>query len=283
MCLDFPAILTLPIVMPSGTVTLPGEVPCDDNLIGLKLFAQFVAADLGDPINNKGISNQDELDIVAPGGMSDSFLDFSNVSKLQLNGTTTQAGNVLRLTTNVNSQGGTAFYKTSAPIDDNTSFRTTFVFNQHGTRDGADGMTFMIQGNDEFVVGVIGSGLAYQGIKNSLAVEMDSYKSTRDPNGNHLAVLTNGNVSIHYGTHSPKWNVEDENDHRVWIEYCGPENSLDVYVSEDPNASRPNDPVIQVVFDLHALVGDTAWLGFSAATGGLNNNHDVISWDFVIW
>ncbi len=57
-----------------------------------------------------------------------SFVDFSSVSGLTLNGNAAQAGNVLRLTPDAVGQAGSAFFTTPFPISPLTSFSTNFEF-----------------------------------------------------------------------------------------------------------------------------------------------------------
>jgi hypothetical protein len=59
---------------------------------------------------------------------------------------------------------------------------------------GADGFAFVIQNQDALALGRRGSGLGYEGIKNSLAVEFDTFfnEDQFDPYENHVSVHTRG-------------------------------------------------------------------------------------------
>ncbi len=284
MCIDYPPLFQFPLLLPGNTpIPLSAKVPCDDSLIGLVVYQQFVCFNTSD-IKQDGISNQTSVQVLAPGGTSAYYADFSNIGGLQLNGSAAKVGNVVRLSSNVPSQAGTVFYTTSLPIDADTSFRTRFQFRIHGTNNGADGMTIMIQGNDPFQVGVNGSGLGYGGIGNSLAVEIDNWDSGMlDPSDNHLGLLTNGDYSMHQGFYNSPFDLEDASSHEIWVEYCGWTDELYVFLAQTPGGGKPSTPVISRTIDLYALTGGTAWIGLSAATGAVTNNHDVENWEFVVW
>jgi len=286
MCLDFPPLLQVTFFLPGGTpVPLTATVPCDDVLVGLEVYQQFVAFDTSHPKTRFGISNQTSLEIVAPGGLAEDYADFGALGGLQLNGNAVQVGNVVRLAPDAGSQAGTMFYATPLSIGPDTSFRTRFQFRIHGVgRDGADGMTLMVQGHDEFVVGVNGSGLGYGGIDKSVAIEIDNWDSgPLDPSDNHLGLLQNGDYTRHYAFYNPPFDLENNVSHEVWVDYCGATDLLEVYLAETAGGARPDTPVISRTVDLHALVGGLGYLGFSAATGAVTNNHDVENWEFVVW
>lgn len=219
---------------------------------------------------------------VTPANLTQNFTNFSNSSAaLQFNGIAALNGQVLRLTPNSGTQTGTAYLKSALPVSANTSFTTRFVFRMSGTADGADGMAFIIQGDRATALGNGGSGIGYEGILKSLAIEFDSYAGTGDPNGNHVGVLTNGNVTSHLVTHTPSFDMEDGNSHTAWVEYDGVANTLRVFLAQGVITTRPASPIItRTGLDLPALTGSVAWVGFSAGTGGQANAHDVIAWEF---
>ncbi|HEX2971499.1 MAG TPA: hypothetical protein VHP11_04165, partial [Tepidisphaeraceae bacterium] len=104
--------------------------------------------------------------------------DFSDASKLQLNGTAAVVGTgsnaILRLTDTATGQTGSAFTKLPADI---TKFNISFDFRMGGGT-GADGMAFVIQGVAPTALGGGGGGLGYSGIANSMALKFDAYQIT---------------------------------------------------------------------------------------------------------
>lgn len=220
---------------------------------------------------------------IAPAKITQTFASFPNASGLTLNSAAAVVAPALRLTGNVANAAGSAFLTNAIPIGANTSFNTRFVFRQHGTTDGADGLTFVIQGNSANALGGGGAGLGYNGMPSSLAIEIDSYAGTGDPNANHLGVLTNGNTTTHLATHTPGFDLENAVSHVVWVEYDGVANVLRVYLSQTVTTTRPATPVITLnAIDLLALVGANAWFGFTAATGGSTNIHDIEAWSLAV-
>ncbi|KAG5190276.1 concanavalin A-like lectin/glucanase domain-containing protein [Tribonema minus] len=60
---------------------------------------------------------------------------------------------------------------------------------------GADGFAFIVQGDNPSALGATGRGLGYEGIRNALAIEFDTYYNPEllDAYENHVAVVTRGN------------------------------------------------------------------------------------------
>jgi YVTN family beta-propeller protein len=219
---------------------------------------------------------------IQPATFSQNFPTFASASGLTLNGNAVVTGGALRLAANVGNQVGSAFLSNPLTIGPNTSFNTRFVFRVHGSADGADGMTFMVQGAGPNALGVAGSGLGYDGVGQSLAIEIDNYAGVGDANANHLAILSNGSVATHLATFTPGWDLENALSHTLWVEYDGPANQLRVYAAQGIVTQRPATAVMTLSVDLPTLVGSQAWFGFSGATGGLFNNHDVESWSLSV-
>jgi YVTN family beta-propeller protein len=220
---------------------------------------------------------------LAPVTRSHQFDSFPNATGLTLNGNATVTSSRLRLTPATANQNGSAWLTQPFPVRANTSFATRFVFRQSGAADGADGFAFVVQGNSATALGTGGGSLGYGGINASLAVEFDSFAGTNDPNANHIAVLTNGAVTTHLATHTPSFDLEDGLDHTAWVEYDGVTNTLRVYLSQTVTRTRPANPVITLgSVDLTALAGQQAWFGFTGATGGSFNAHEIVAWDMAM-
>lgn len=219
---------------------------------------------------------------IQPQTFSQNFANFSGASGLTLNGNAVISGSVLRLTPNLANQLGSAFLSNPVAIGPGSSLTTRWVFRVHGTADGADGLTFVIQGNGPSSLGLVGAGLGYNGIERSLAIEIDNHLGPGDPNANHIGILSNGSVVAHLATFTPGWDLENAASHTVWVEYDGPSNQLRVYAAQGVVAQRPATPVMTATVDLPALVGAQAWFGFTGATGGAFNNHDIESWSLSV-
>ena len=83
------------------------------------------------------------------------YTDFSDVSALQLNGVSAQAGNILRVVADVDplatpfGNAGSAYYNTGFSFDAYTAFRSMFGFNIaqsviHPGDGPLDGFTFVL-------------------------------------------------------------------------------------------------------------------------------------------
>ncbi len=229
------------------------------------------------------VASQDFTWSVSPATIVATFNSFPNSAGLTLNGSAAVAAPVLRLTPAADYLAGSAYLTAPVPIGTDTSFSTRFVFRQWGAADGADGMAFVVQGNSQSALGSVGTELGYGGVARSLAVEIDSYQGSGDPDANHLGVLTGGVTNSHLATYSPAFDMEDGQSHTAWVEYDGPTDTLRVYLAQNVTTVRPAAPVITLTaVDLPALVGVQAWLGFSAGTGGLVNNHDIEAWSLSV-
>ena len=219
---------------------------------------------------------------IQPTTFSRNYSTFAGATGLTLNGNAVLSGSALRVAANVANQAGSAFISASQAIGPNTSMNTRFVFRIHGSADGADGLTFMIQGAGANAIGGLGTGLGYSGIGQSLAIEIDNFQGAGDANANHIGVLSGGDAATHLATFTPGWDLENGLSHTMWIEYDGPANQLRVFAAQGVVANRPGTPVITLSVNLPALVGSQAWFGFSGGTGGQFNNHDIESWSLSL-
>jgi hypothetical protein len=209
------------------------------------------------------------------------FPDFSDVSKLKLNGDAEQSGSVLRLTSADNDETGTAFTR-KAVLNKQKSFKTEFNFSMHdsGGTPG-DGMAFFIHSSGKGVIGDGGGGLGFGSIGDSVAVEFDSFDNGgSDEQANEVAIIQNGKAgktkdaavpsfSLYGG---PRW---------AWITYKARSQQMKVYVSD--TSTKPGSPDVQAQVKLDKLLNHRSLkrAGCTAATGGSNADHDVISWELT--
>ncbi len=206
------------------------------------------------------------------------YPNFTGATGLTLLGNAQIVGTILRLTPQSNNQTGVVW--TDQQVTVATGFTTTFQFLISPTSGGADGMTFAMQSYSPTAMGSAaagGGGLGYDGIPNCVVVEFDHYLNGNytDPTGNHLSVHTgyaapsSANETTSLGSTSAIANFGGT--HTATISYEG----TDLIVELDGNV------VLTVPVDL-ALVfgGDLAYVGFTGATGGLSEQHAILSWSF---
>ena len=202
------------------------------------------------------------------------FPDFSSTSGLTLAGSASRSGSVLRLTPADGGQVGVAWFSQRQNVVD--PFVCEFTVRMVGA---ADGMAFVIQRSAQDASGSAGGSLGYSGISNSIAIELDTFVNGADPSDNHVAVHTEGTApnSADAPAVAVSGLVPDLNDgavHTIRVEYAI--GSLRVSVDGA-------EPAVQVDLDIAStlsLGGGEAWVGFTAATGGLTQTHDVLSWTF---
>jgi lectin family protein len=186
-------------------------------------------------------------------------------------------------------QAGSVWLQDKQPIAGGFLARFTFqISNPGGTVDqygqrGADGFAFVLQNVSPSALGDPGSGLGYNGISDSLAVEFDTWWNPElgDPNGNHISVHTGGpgpnstleSDSLGWSTALP--NLKDGAPHQVNVLY---QPGLMLIFVDDFVL-----PVLELPVDLSQILrlnGGQAWVGFTAGTGAAFETHDILSVDF---
>ncbi len=225
--------------------------------------------------------------------MSAGYSEFSDVSGLTLNGDAARVGDVLRLTPAAKAQAGSAFLDTAFAIGGATSFRTEFTFRLGGGDGdaGADGLAFVLHGAPAgaAALGEPGGSLAYDNgeygvegtaIVNSIAIEFDTYRGPGDPDGNHVGLLINGDVTTHLDFASPAFDLNGGKSVTAWVDYDGAGDLLEVFVSD--GGDRPATALFSETIDLSLVVGDSAHAGFAGATGDLANAQDIESWTIEV-
>lgn len=131
------------------------------------------------------------------------------------------------------------------------------------------------------------SGLGYDGMAKSLAVEFDtSYnEGDLDPNANHIAVHSVGKyhdrnsiqqwAMLSYGT--PDFLLADGKEHSVWIAYVP--GLLSVFLD------GASEPVLEVEVDIAKeleLKDGSAWIGFGSSTDRhIVQVSEIMDWTFV--
>ena len=221
------------------------------------------------------------------------FQDFAAPRGVQLVSSASTPGRVLRLTPAENDKVGAAWFTAKQSVAN--GFDTAFQFqltDQGGLGDGADGFAFVIQGvGADAIAGHGASGgfslgdgtgdLSKPGIPNSVAVFFDTFKNReeKDPSDNYVSISTIGKLG---GTQWPparlamvkklKVKLKDGKVHQARIVYQPP--VMTIYLD---GAGVLSSPV-----DLASVVDErgSAYVGFTASTGGGFENHDIVSWSF---
>jgi hypothetical protein len=179
-----------------------------------------------------------------------------------------------------------------------SGFSTSFDFrlsgrggSGDGVAAGADGFVFVIQREGVSALGSSGEFLGYGGngsakITPSLGIEFDTYKNAAtqsDPSSNHLGIDLNGSVvSVATANITPDFDSAGTGTRWTsWIDYNG--TTIEVRVSNTgvrPATADLSYPISSTTFQSTLGNNTTAWVGFTAATGGDYANHDIVSWTF---
>jgi Legume lectin domain len=159
-------------------------------------------------------------------------------------------------------------------------------------------------GNND-VSSASGTGKA---ILNSLAIELDTHQNSEygDPAGNHIAVQSCGPLNSTLAPNSADHNylcsngspaklalqslpsglsATDGLSHTITVNYLPPGtctsacNNLSVYF----DSTLVLQTTVDITKQLNLTGGSTAYVGFTAATGSLVENNDIVSWTFSQW
>jgi hypothetical protein len=219
-----------------------------------------------------------------------SYPDFANLSAFTINGNALDVGNpvmsngrlVLRLTPAIFTQSGSAFLTKGLKLGRCISFSSSFSFqiSPPSAPTGADGLTFCIQSQGATALGTAGQGLGYGGVFQSIAVEFDTHDNGASPdqnNGNHVGINLVGSESSVVQYNVPN-SMKNGAVWYAWVDYNSIKKLLEVRISE--TSTRPVAAQLSRTVDLAQILGPSAWVGFTAATGGEYQIHDIISWNF---
>jgi hypothetical protein len=198
-------------------------------------------------------------------------------------------GGSLVLTEDVPEQAGAAWR--IPPVRLPNRFDATFDFVLSNSPGHSDGFAFVIQGHSVDAIGGNGGGIGYTGMPDSVAVEFDTWQniaedfgsptSVADPAVPHISVHTRGTLpndvdeqySLGATTDIPF--LSDGTQHSVEIRY----RQHTLYVTFD--GSRKLSVPINLREVLEVRRDRRVWFGFTAATGGGSQRHEILSFDLT--
>jgi hypothetical protein len=220
---------------------------------------------------------------IQPSGTAINFgSGFAQVNGLSLNGSAVHSDDSrLQLTTGGKFQVGSAFYQVPMDI---RSFATDFSFQLSAAQ--ADGFTFVIQNVGPAALGPVGSGLGYGagspggtgGIPHSIGIKFDLYNNQGEGT-NSTGFYTNGA--------SPTIPAIDLTSSGVALRSG---DSITAHITYDGAMLTMilTDPVTGSTFahnfsaNIAQLIGsNTAYVGFTGATGGATASQKILTWTFV--
>ena len=234
----------------------------------------------------------------AQAGIVINYSDFTGAcgdGTLTCVGAAATPSNVLRLTPAAGSQAGAGYSTTAITLGAGATFSTSFQFrlSQAGGIDPADGLTFVLAQATNGLGGV-GGGLGYQGVPNSVAIEFDTFDNSEVGGSNHVGLDRNGSlssspVSSPYGVSNCNLSGNSYlndgcmSNGKIWsafINYDGTTQKLNVSVQQ------LGLTLIQIISDYSIDIGsflgtNSAYVGFTAATGSGFENHDILNWQLA--
>jgi Bacterial lectin len=183
--------------------------------------------------------------------------------------------------------GGTLELTNGAGYEDNSVWEATPVNVQNFTTDfsfqetaaSADGFTFAIQNAAANALGKYGGGLGYAGIASSVAVKFDLYSNSGEGPDSTGFYVDGAYPSVPALNLTPSGvNLHGTDILRAHINYDGTTLTLtltDTVTGASFTASQ--------AINIPATVGgNSAYVGFTAGTGGLSAVQQILNWTYVV-
>ncbi len=189
-----------------------------------------------------------------------------------LNGTTApiMAANRLEMTSGANDTTRAAWANDKVNVG---AFSASFIYQCVSGAGGADGLTFCLQNAaaGTATIGGGGGGLGYSGITPSVALAFNIY----DPNTRGIRLYSNGtvpaNAAGNYAPIDPVLVGGNANPIQVNLNYSG-----GVLKADFKDTVTAATYTTNLTVDIPTTVGaSTAYLGFTAATGGVNSTQVI--------
>jgi hypothetical protein len=223
------------------------------------------------------------LVVTASSGSSNvNFGSGFSASGMQFNGHAKLDGTKLLLTdTTSQNQAASAFFNALVNVQ---SFTTSFSFQL--TNPAADGITFTIQNAGLTAIGSPGGGLGYgklstqtAAIAKSVAVKFDLFDNSGE-GINSTGLYTNGVApTVPATTLSGGVNLHSGDVFRVQMDYDGMRLTVTITDATTPGHTFTTSFPI----DIPATVGgNTAFVGFTAGTGGQKAKQEILNWTYNV-
>jgi hypothetical protein len=225
---------------------------------------------------------------VADGGYS---IGFGGRTGLSLNGSARGANGLIRLTGKHDLQAGSVFCTT--PVNVRT-FNTIFRFQITPGNQTADGLTFCIQGEGPRALGGPGGGLGYgpdpsnpqdPGFKitRSVALKFDLFDNQTIQPRSSMGVYQNGDSPIaatavggEIALDPLGIDLHSGHQFRVTLAYDG--TTLQTVIRD---LTLLKEVSRAFALDIPSVTGNTAHVGFTAGTGMLSADQEIVSWQFT--
>ncbi len=241
-----------------------------------------------------------ETDTVGCHPSSFEYKALADASNLKLLGMANVTNSSVELTNLHQFASGAIWYDKKVPVKKGFSTEFSFFLSNGTNNDvvestlpGADGIALVIQNSGTNLLGLAGGGIGYEGIRNGVALEIDSYinKERNDPENDHVGLMTcgiNGEISSDHGSKTclgaanlvnPALNAVHDK-YYCKVVYSEPYHQLTAYLDKTGEFKSP----VMVVdnFDITkymSLANDEfAYIGITSATGSAAERHWISSW-----
>jgi hypothetical protein len=196
---------------------------------------------------------------------------FTPALGLHLNGSAAFNGNKLRLTDGKQYEAGSAW--SNAPVYMG-SFSTSSDFQI--TNPDADGFTLTFQNAAPTALGSVGGELGYNFIPNSVALKFDLFDNGGE-GANSIGVYTAGNTLTGPGMVLPS-NVSLLSGHTMLAHVTYDGFTLNLLLTDTVTGASAS---YRKVIDIPGAIGsNTAYVGFTGATGGLTSTIQILDWSY---
>lgn len=236
-------------------------------------------------------------------GVVESYPNFCSSSGLTLVGSTATAACQLQLTGSAGGEAGAAYSTTAIALGASATFSTTFQFQitKPGGINPADGIIFVLAASPTGL-GTGGGDIGYGGVGNSVAIEFDTFNNggSDGNSSNHIAINEDGHIidgtsmsdqhlTNLYGVSTCNFSsgtlytapgcLSNGDIWSVTASYNGTSLSLSV---TDPAEGGSTVIYNNLPLDISSFLGtNTAYVGFTAGTGGGYEAQNILNWQFA--
>ncbi len=194
----------------------------------------------------------------------------------KFNGTAQLDGDRLRLTDGGARQAASVYAATPLSV---AAFRTQFTLRMPAAPLSADGFTFTIQGQGPTALGANDNGLGYAGIGKSVAVKFDLLGPNFKNDGNTTGLYVNGEQPTNAGAIKlTDTGVDLHSGHDMLVEMTYDGAILNVTITD--TVTKANNKQSYAVNIPETVGGNTAYVGFTGATGQLRSKLSVVNWTY---
>jgi hypothetical protein len=202
------------------------------------------------------------------------FANFASTAGLVGNGFGGKAitsGDALQLTDSQAHEARTIWFDKRVDVD---SFTTSFSFNVSDNASSADGFTFTLQSRNTEELGTDGYHFGYTGIERSVAVTFNFWNDGLF--GSQSGFVTDGHVPITANDITPV-DLHNGDVYDATITYNGTTLTMTVTDADVPSDTFSQSEQINIPATVDS---DTAYAGFTGATGHDVSTQDIDSWSY---